>query len=291
MTHMTRSETRSDGGQLILRAHLGERLFQLRERAGVDMKTAARYVGTSPSTLSRIENGKQSAQVSFVRNWAILYRVPEIGDELADLAERASASTWRAKYKAGAEPWFREMLAREAIASEIHIFEVELIHGLLQTEGYIRAFRAAAIPDPIEEETARLVKFRLARQEHLADGGMPRLRVVLNEAVLLRPVGDRATWREQLERLLEAATRPEVDIQVLPFSAGPHPAMGVPFTTITVNEHPGLDAVYLEDDRTGRELTREGELRRYREIFDRLTSVSWSPEKSVAYISTLARNA
>ncbi len=288
---MTRTETRSDGGQLILRAHLGERLLLLREQADVDMKTAARYVGTSTSTLSRIENGKQSAKIAYVRGWATLYGVPEIGDELADLAERCVAPNWWAEYRAGVDPWLREMLAREAVASKVCIFEVELIHGLLQTEGYIRAFRHAAIPDPIEEETVRLVKFRLARQEHLADGGMPHLHVVLNEAVLLRPVGTDGVWRGQLERLLDAAAEPEVTIQVLPFSAGPHPAMGVPFTKITVDEHPGLDAVYLEDDRSGRQLNREGDLHRYSEIFDVLTSMSWSPEQSVAYVSTLARNA
>lgn len=286
---MTRSETRSDGGQLILRARLGARLRQLREHAGVDTKQAAAYVGISESTLSRIETGKQSTGVAYVRGWASLYRVPELGDELVDLAERGAAPNWWAEY--GAEPWFREMLAREAIASEVCIFEVELIHGLLQTEGYIRGFRNAAIPDPIEEETVRLVNFRLARQEHLADGGMPQLRVVLNEAVLLRPVGDGAAWHGQLERLVEASAHPEVTIQILPFTAGAHPAMGVPFTTITVAEEPNLNAVYLEDDRSGRQLTREADLRRYRGIFERLTSVSWSPEKSVAYISTLARNA
>jgi len=288
---MTRTEARSDDDQLILRVHLGGRLQKLRNHAGIDMKSAAQHVRTSTSTLSRIENGKQSAKTSFVRKWADLYGVPEIRDELVDLAERASAPTWWAKYKAGAEPWFREMLAREAIGSEIRIFEVELIHGLLQTPGYLRAFRAAAIPDPVEEETVRLINFRLARQEHLADGGMPRVRFVLNEAVLLRPVGSSAVWREQLEALLAAAARPEIDIRVLPFSAGPHPAMGVPFTAITVADHVGLDAVYLENDRTGRELTRKGELHHYLDIFERLTSMSWSPEQSVAYISTLAGNA
>ena len=286
---MTRTETRSDGGQLILRARLGARLRALRETAGVTPEQAARHIGVSPSTLSRMETGKQTSKIAYVRALTSLYGAAQAADELADLAERGAAPAWWTEH--GVDAWVRELLAREAIASRICVFEVALVHGLLQTEGYIRGFRNAAIPDPVEEETQKIIDFRLARQQHLGENGAPRLHVVLEQAVLLRPVGDSAAWRGQLEHLVAAAEQEQVTIQILPFAAGAHPAMGVPFTAITVDEEPGLDAVYLEDDRGGRQLTRESDLRRYRGIFDRLTSDSWPAEKSVAYVSTLARNA
>lgn len=288
MTTMTRSETRTDTGQLILRARLGRDLRRLREQAGIDLDEAARHVGISGSTLSRIETGKQSTLVAYVRGLVTHYGAPEQGNELVDLAKRSAAPGWWTRY--GQDPWVREMLAREAIASSIEIHETELVPGLLQTEGYIRGFRAAAVPNASEEDTARLVEFRLARQQHLLDGGTPHLRVVLGEAVLARPVGDSDAWREQVERLISAAEN-GVDLRILPFAAGAHPAMGVPFSTISVAEEPSLDAVYLEDDRSGRQLQRPADLHRYRSIFERLTSMSWPIEQSVAYLRRLTRNA
>ncbi len=288
MTHMTRSETRTDGGQLILRARLGARLSQYREHAGITIRDAARHAGVHESTLSRIENGKQSTKVAYIRSWASQYEVPHLEAELVDLAERAAAPGWWTSF--GADPWVREMLARECVAEQLDIYEIALVPGIFQTEPYIRGLRAAAVPDALEEDTARLVAFRLARQQHLLDGGAPKIRVVLDEAVLLRPIGSPQAWRGQLKHLATAA-KAGVALHVLPLDVGAHPAMGVPFSILTVAEEPALDAVYLEDDRSGRELQRPADLHHYHGIFDRLTSMSWPVEQSVAYLSRLARNA
>lgn len=287
---MTRTETRTDGDRLILRARLGALLRQARQTAGMDIPSAATILRINKSTLSRMETGKQASSVSKVRALATLYQLEDQESrELVDLAERTAAKAWWAAPRYGvSDEWVREMLAREAIAGKIEVFEVALVPGLLQTEGYIRGLRAAAIPDAVEADTQRVVDYRRARQEHLADNGTPDLHVVLEQVVVDRPVGSPEVWREQLEHLVAMAVRPEVVLQVIPTSAGAHPAMGVSFTTITVAEEPGLDAVYMEDDRSGKQLNNEAELRRYDGIFKRLTSMSWSAEQSVAYISTLA---
>jgi transcriptional regulator with XRE-family HTH domain len=288
---MTRTETRKtrDGGTLMIRIRLGARLRQLRMAAGKEMLDAAQYLRVDKATISRIENGRTSAKVAHVRLLAAFYGAKDLEDELVEEAERGAAPGWWAEF--GPEPWFKELLGRESVATGLDLFETELVPGLLQTEGYIRGFRAAAVPDATEEATARLVQFRLARQRHLVDGGVPTMRVILNEAVLMRPVGDPEAWRGQLEHIVKVASDPQVTVQVLPFSSGAHPAMGVPFYALTVKDEPSLDAVYLEDDRSGRQLTREGDLQRYRDIFTRLTSMSMSPDETVAYLSTLARNA
>jgi transcriptional regulator with XRE-family HTH domain len=290
---MTRTaDTRTDGDRLILRARLGALLRQAREAADMNIPSAATILRINKSTLSRMETGKQASSVSKVKALAALYKLEHTeSQELIDLAERTAAPAWWTAPGYGvSDEWVREMLAREAIAHKIEIFEVALVPGLFQTEGYIRSLRSAAIPDAVEAETKRVVDYRRARQEHLADNGMPTLHVVLEQVVVDRPVGSPPVWRTQLEHLVAMASRPEVTLHIIPTSAGAHPAMGVSFTTITVEE-PGLDAVYMEDDRSGKQLTREAELHRYHGIFDRLTSMSWSPEQSVAYLSTLARDA
>jgi Domain of unknown function (DUF5753) len=57
----------------------------------------------------------------------------------------------------------------------------------------------------------------------------PQLSLVLNEAVVRRLVGSLAIMHEQLGRLVEVSSHPEVTIQILPFSAGAHPAMDCAF--------------------------------------------------------------
>ena len=48
----------------------------------------------------------------------------------------------------------------------------------------------------------------------------PRLNVVLNEAILRRPVGGSQVMAAQLDSLAAAAGLPNVELRVVPFSAG-----------------------------------------------------------------------
>lgn len=53
--------------------------------------------------------------------------------------------------------------------------------------------------------------------------------VVMDETVLRRPIGGAQVMRDQITRLMEATALPSVRLQVMPFAAGPHPAMYGPF--------------------------------------------------------------
>ena len=56
----------------------------------------------------------------------------------------------------------------------------------------------------------------MERQARLTGDGAPQLWVVLNEAVIRRLVGDRATMHEQLVKLSEQSNAPNITLQVLP---------------------------------------------------------------------------
>jgi hypothetical protein len=55
----------------------------------------------------------------------------------------------------------------------------------------------------------------MLRQERLTREPVLQLSVVLDEAVLLRRVGDRGVMRAQLERLTDVADMPNVDLRVM----------------------------------------------------------------------------
>ncbi len=109
--------------------------------------------------------------------------------------------------------------------SLIRAYEPQVVPGLLQTEEYIRAITTASFPSENEDDWERRVALRLARQDLLKRPVPPQYWVVLEETALRRTIGGRDVMSGQLKHLIEAASQPDITIQVLPFSAGWHPAM------------------------------------------------------------------
>jgi hypothetical protein len=97
------------------------------------------------------------------------------------------------------------------------------VPGLLQTDDYARTVITADNPAVDEAEIDRRVHVRVARQALLSrPAARPELRVILNEAILRRPVGDPAIMARQLRHLAEASDLANVSMRVVPFSAGLH---------------------------------------------------------------------
>src|SRR5437870_9108184 len=126
----------------------------------------------------------------------------------------------------------------EAAADAIHAYEALVVPGLLQTEDYARATIRAARHDIDESEVEKRVRIRIARQSLLTQDDPLDLWVILDEAVLHRPVGGPGVMRRQLDHLVMVSDLPNVAMQVLPFVAGGHAGMAV------------LSAMWLYRERT-----------------------------------------
>jgi hypothetical protein len=112
-----------------------------------------------------------------------------------------------------------------------------------------------------------------------------QLGVVLDEAALHRQVGGPAVMKEQLERLVDLATWPNVTIQVIPFTAGAHAALESTFNILDF-EAPAPSLVYVEGLVGFMYLERPQDLARYRGVFDQLRAKALTPQESVELIST-----
>lgn len=99
----------------------------------------------------------------------------------------------------------------------------------MQTEDYAAAVLRAGMPHASAADIDRIVALRMERQSLLTREGAPMLWVVMDETVLRRPIGGAQVMRDQITRLMEATALPNVRLQVMPFAAGPHPAMYGPF--------------------------------------------------------------
>ncbi|MGH3345083.1 MAG: helix-turn-helix domain-containing protein [Carbonactinosporaceae bacterium] len=179
--------------------------------------------------------------------------------------------------------WFRPFVELEAEATSILTYEVQVVPGLLQTEPYVRAVLRAGPPGDTDEEIERNVAARLERQAVLSREAPPLLWVVLDEAVLRRPVGGSDVMRGQLDHLLDAARSRHVVLQVLPFAAGEHAAMNGAMTLLGFRE--ADDVVYVEDPGSGHVVTRPEQVAACALSYDLLRATALSPAASAGLIA------
>jgi hypothetical protein len=188
---------------------------------------------------------------------------------LLNLAREANTPGWWHAYFDILPGWLEPYVGLEAAASVIRTYQEQLVPGLLQTENYARALISQGSAAS-EEEIARRSELRSSRQEILRRPDAPQLCVVIGEGALRRPVGSREVVREQLRHLIEIADHPVVTLQILPFSAGAHSAMGGPFTILRFAEPDLADVVYIEQLTSALYLDKPVEVDSYLEVMEQL---------------------
>ncbi|QOC92711.1 helix-turn-helix domain-containing protein [Micromonospora craniellae] len=271
----------------VRRRRIARELRQLRERAGMTLDVAARQLNMSKSNLSRIENAQIGIKPRDVRAALALYQVTgNDAEALIEIARGAQQRGWWQHYSDVLPEWFEFYVGLEAEAATLRTYEAEAVPGLLQTEAYAReVYRLTAGEDDIDRKVAA----RLRRQDVLRSDEPVELSVVLNEAVLLRPVSERSVMAEQLAHLEAATQLPNVTIQVLPFAAGGHPAMNSPYVILTFADAADAAVVYLENLTTGLALEEVAQVRSYSLVHERLRRLALDPASSLVRLKEASR--
>jgi transcriptional regulator with XRE-family HTH domain len=261
-----------------LRTERGLTIEDVQERSNSDIKAP---------TLSRWETGERSIRPVDLRLLLDIYEIPaDEREALLTLARQAKERGWWHQYASAVPDWFQVYMGLETEASTIREYAAELVPGLLQTEGYYRAFLASVAPS--DPEIDKKVKVRLERQERLTNGDPPNYWAVLNEAVIRRLVGGSEVMTRQLGHIAAIAELPNVTVQVLPFGAGVHPAMDGSYSVLGF---PGLhdpDVVYQENQSGSVYLEEADEVERFSQMFSHLMAKALGPEDSVRLIREVA---
>jgi transcriptional regulator with XRE-family HTH domain len=266
------------------RRRLGAELRRLREAAGLTIDRVAEELECSPSKVSRIETGQVSATPRDVRDMLGLYRVDDARIEaMVQVAREARQRGWWQKF-VDVPDGVPAYVGLETAATSIDIYMALLVPALLQTPDYARAVIAAVRPDLPPAEIDRRVELRLRRQDLLDQERPPRIRVLLDDTVLRRPVGGPAVMAAQRRRLLADADRPAVTIQVLEVDAGAHAGMDGPFTIFGFPAPAERDVVALDSAADALYLEGPEDVARYRRVFELLLPAARSPEDSAAII-------
>ncbi|MEV8307327.1 helix-turn-helix transcriptional regulator [Streptomyces flavidovirens] len=259
-------------GSVVRRILLGSQLRRLRESRGVTREAAGYSIRASESKISRMELGRVSFKARDVEDLLTLYGVTD-GTEresLLSLAREANVAGWWHSYGDVLPGWFQTYIGLEGAASLIRIYEVQFVHGLLQTESYAHAVVSRGMPHASAAEIDRRVALRLERQKVLVSERAPHVHAVLDEAALRRPYGDRAVMRGQLQHLIEVSEQPNITLQVMPFSFGGHAGESGAFTMLRFPESDLSDLVYLEQLTSALYLDKREEVAQYQRVMERL---------------------
>lgn len=211
---------------------LGAALRRYRKEAGWSLDQLAEKVRFSSALVGFVERAQRRATKEFVE---ACEKALGLNGELVEL--------WRQLEPRSAPPWFRAWTKVESQARILRTWQPLIVPGLLQTPDYARALLRCE-PGVSLEAVETALETRLQRQTIFNRPSPPILSAVIDEAVLLRPIGGRAVMAGQLEHLLEMTSRPRIDVQVVALDIGANPGLLGGFVIAQLTDGP--DHAYLE---------------------------------------------
>lgn len=261
---------------------LGAELRALRERAGRTLEHAAERLECSPAKVSRIETGRVAVRPLDLRELLDCY---EVGGArraaLMSVVRRARHTGWWREYADIIYEGYDLYIGYEEEATELWEYQPQWVPGLLQTTDYAAELAMAYGAPP--HDATRHAKLRQARQAILVRDDPPRMTVVIDEPVLLRPSHTAGLMRDQLRHLVDAAARPTVSIRILPLSAGMHPAQNGAFIVLGFAPEDSRLA-YTNNLTEGRLVHDDDTVGQYIAAFERVRAMALSEPDSLAYV-------
>jgi transcriptional regulator with XRE-family HTH domain len=209
--------------------YYGFELRRYREAAGLTQRQLGDIVNYTGSLVGQIETARKLPTAEFSERVDAALGTGGLLSRLVALVMRSQLPGW-----------FQQVAELEARAVEICAFQTHMVHGLLQTDAYVRGVLGALDETDLDDRTA----VRLARQRIFEKAEPPVLWLVISEAALYQEISDRETMRGQLARLLSFETNPRINVQVLPFSTGAHAGLTGSFTVFRFTTDPTI--VYTE---------------------------------------------
>ncbi|MRH92397.1 helix-turn-helix domain-containing protein [Nocardia sp. SYP-A9097] len=212
----------ADEDSTLPRRQLGRFLRQYRDEIGLTMAQAAKLVEIGTTTLHRLEKGTaDKVRIRIIGHLCEIYeRSAEETSALKSLAEQAAVKTWYQEYNDLLPGNFDDYVELEAAAQQLISYQ-ELVPGLMQTADYARTMIRNYFPDESDRDIDRRVELRTRRQTIIKRKTEPvGLDVVLHESALRRAVGDTNVMANQLWHLADASSWPNVEVRILPFTAG-----------------------------------------------------------------------
>ncbi|MFD7733391.1 helix-turn-helix domain-containing protein [Kitasatospora phosalacinea] len=254
-------------------------LQRLRKEQG---KSATEVVAGVPGLnlvkLSRYENAAVQLKPDVVKALLDYYECEETLAEVLVESLRAPHRTgWVAGFEQQLNPLYTDLIRLEEMAVGQKAYEASFIPGLLQTRQYAHAIISSAVikPASIEER----VDVRINRQSVLTRAEAPlQLWAVIHESALSMAAAP-GVMADQLEKLLAYSNMPNVNIQILPAVAPPHPGMNGAFALLEFPQR-DLDLVLLSGMLTSNWVEEPSQVDLFRGAFNEIMATALDLEQS-----------
>lgn len=274
-------------GATVAKRRLARRLTELRHASGHTANHVCDLLGWGRGKVGRFEaNLWKRPEMSDIRDLLRIYQVADAErEELEQLAILSRARAWWRDY---ADVFENEFPGFENDAARIRVFMPLVIPGLLQTTDYMEAHLRFGSRPPTWRQRAMAARMR--RQEVLDRSGVapPAIQAVITEASLMYRWGSKSDRRDQIEHLVDVASRPEIDLRIQRFEDGPPQGM---FSPVNIFELPGDEPaiVFTETDTAIQEVSQPDLVASYGHTFDRASEAALEPLDTAAYLRHLAQ--
>ncbi|MFI6361812.1 Scr1 family TA system antitoxin-like transcriptional regulator [Nocardia sp. NPDC050630] len=198
---------------------LGREIEHMVRTAGVSQTEAGKIIESTQSRINQLINGIGAISVGDLEllTTTLGFTDPGYIETLKELRrDNHKRGFWTTGHRRAYVEDLRLLVDLEAHASLLRTAEAEIMPGLIQCESYIRALHEPVATAGVTVEES--VQARLARQQVLIEADPPQFRAILSESCLRREYGGREVMLEQLEHLSNLSRRPNILIQVLPFT-------------------------------------------------------------------------
>jgi transcriptional regulator with XRE-family HTH domain len=267
----------------VVRSGLAGDVQYVRKQQDLSLEVVCGELGWQQSKLSRMENGQQCISAADLASLLVIYKVKgRDRGELLHLVDRQDEpGRWILESPTAPTPLMR----LEADATSFVSVETLLIPGLVQTAEYARALMKAEGSSP--EQIEQWVEWRMRRQRVLDKAKPPTFDIILDEAVLHRPLGGHALMARQLRALLEAADRPNVRLRVVHSEVSPD--AGFHQSAYVIGFARGDMVVHLESKGSATFVEDKQNIEIVQRYVANLGKAALDPAKSVDLVAKLAR--
>ena len=271
-------------------------LRDARDAAGFTQADVAEEMEWSLSKVIRIESGEVSIAPNDLRPLLTFLQVRDRAKinelvELTKVARKRSRSQWH--QGAGVREHLTDAMRRwveyEAEAVEIRYYSVYYIPGPLQVPAYAATNLANFDDSDIPRKTRDLrAEARQRRRQMLLsrlDDGLS-VYALLDQSVLLRPIGGPEVFHEQLSDLHKLAEDGKIKLRMLPFDSNYTVTNNATFDLLTLFGQGGEQSEVLYRE-TGLldEVVEDSSVQRHRERFDKIWEIAATVEDTVDYLS------
>lgn len=218
---------------------IGAELREIRTQAQFTQGQVGELIGWTKVMVSRTERGLKRLSDTELSTILMKLGAPgAVSDRLLTYARELTLRDWWEGGSPEVSAPLRTVFDYERTAQRITEVGLNLIPQLLQTPDYLRCvLNTTAMDANLVDKQATIAE---RRQRVLTGKGAVELITILDEAAIRRHVGGRTVMAEQLRHLVRVANRPNVTVQLIPISAGAHPAQESPYELIEFHRIPAV---------------------------------------------------